>query len=165
MSINTILFVIIPFVLMFATSVGMPFYKVSLIKKAGEKLIPLTKKSTLLSYFSAGIAIILMLLSIKVDYGRLNFVLPYCAVLGLFVTIRESTLYPINGVYENLMIVGSDILYYENMVSILSEEESHHPDYVLVIKTKNKGVRQFTFNNANEAAEVKKILEGVCNSK
>ena len=100
-----------------------------------------------------------MLLSIKVDYGRLNFVIPYCAVLGLFVTIRESTLYPINGVYENLMIVGSDILYYENMVSILSEEESHHPDYVLVIKTKNKGVRQFTFNNANEANEVRAVLE------
>ena len=126
MSLSTIIFAIVPFSLMFVIAVGMPFYRLSLMKKAGEKLVPLTKKSTILSYFSSGIAVVLMLLSVRVDFGRLNFVIPCCAVIGLFLTIRESTLYPVNGVYENLMIVGSDILFYKDMIGIMTEEDTRH---------------------------------------
>ena len=157
---KTILFIIIPFSLMLLIAVGMPFYRLNLMKKAGEKLLSLAKKSTKLSFFSAGIAILLMLLSVQVDFGRFNFVIPYCAVLGLFLTIRESTLYPVNGVYENLMIVGSEILRYQDIEKILTAEESTHPDYMIMIKQKNRDKsRQFIFDNANEAQEVLEVLK------
>ena len=162
---NFIIFTIIPFFLMAASILAFPYYRLKLMKNAGEKLLPLTKKSARLSYITSALAVVLTLLAIKFDFGKLNFVVPYCAVLGLIVATKESNFLPVNGVYENLMIVGSEILIYKDILSILSDSELSHPDYVIAVKTKNRGVRQFTFSNANEAAEVKKILEGVCNSK
>ena len=117
MNLNLILFVILPFVLMLCICIGMPVYRKKLIKEAGEKLLSLAKKSTILSYFSAGIAVFLMFLSVKVNFGRFNFVIPYCAVLGLFLTLHSS--------YINIMIIIHIILllkhvgtYYEHMIGI-----------------------------------------------
>ena len=119
MKIDLLFFIIIPFVLMAAISVGFPFYRVHVLKGAGEKILPLTKKSTKLSYIASAIALILMFLSIMMDFGKLNFVIPYCAVLGLFVAIKESTLLPVNGVYENMMINGSDVIRFSELTAVL----------------------------------------------
>ena len=162
MNLKVIIFAIIPFCLMIIISVGMPFYRISVMKKAGDKLLALAKKNPLLSYVTIGIALVLMLLTVKIDFGRLNFVLPLCGVLGIFIATRESTFYPVNGIYENLMIVGSDIFWYKDIDKILTEEESSHPDYVILIKPKKGRIRQFTFDNANEASEVLAILKKKC---
>lgn len=159
MSLKTILFAIIPFCLMIIISVGMPFYRMSVMNKAGNKVLALAKKNPFSSYFTTGIAFILLLLSVKFDFGRLNFVIPLCGVLGIFIATRESAFYPVNGIYENLMIVGSDILWYKDIDKILTEEESNHPDYIIMIKPKKGRNRQFIFDNANEALEVLKILK------
>ena len=162
MSLKVIIFAIIPFCLMIIISVGMPFYRLSVMKKAGDKLLALAKKNPLSSYLTTGIAFILMLLTVKLDFGRLNFVIPLCGVLGMFIATRESTFYPVNGIYENLMIVGSDIFWYKDIDRILTEEESTHPDYVIMIKPKKGRTRQFIFDNANEAQEVLAILKKKC---
>lgn len=162
MSLKTIIFAVIPFCLMIIISVGMPFYRISVMKKAGNKVLALAKKNPLSSYFTTGIAFILLLLTVKIDFGRLNFVIPLCGVLGIFIATRESTFYPVNGIYENLMIVGSDIFWYKDIEKILTEEESNHPDYMIMIKPKKGRTRQFTFDNANEATEVLAILKKKC---
>ena len=162
MSLKVIIFAIIPFCLMIIISVGMPFYRLSVMKKAGDKLLALAKKNPLSSYLTTGIAFVLMLLTVKLDFGRLNFVIPLCGVLGMFIATRESTFYPVNGIYENLMIVGSDIFWYKDIDRILTEEESTHPDYVIMIKPKQGRNRQFIFDNANEAQEVLSILKKKC---
>lgn len=162
MSLKVIIFAIIPFCLMIIISVGMPFYRLSVMKKAGDKLLALAKKNPLSSYLTTGIAFVLMLLTVKLDFGRLNFVIPLCGVLGMFIATRESTFYPVNGIYENLMIVGSDIFWYKDIDRILTEEESTHPDYVIMIKPKKGRTRQFIFDNANEATEVLAILKKKC---
>ena len=159
MNLKTLIFVIIPCCLMIIIAIGMPFYRVSLMKKAGQKLVTLAKKSTKLSYFSSAIAVLLILLSIKFDFGRLNFVIPLCGVLGIFLTCRESAFYPVNGIYENLMVVGSDVMWYKDIEKILTEEEAHHPDYVIMIKPRKGQPRQFIFDNANEAQEVISVLK------
>ena len=157
---KTILFTIIPAALMLIITVSMPFYRVKLMNEAGTKRLALAKKRAFLSYFTSGIALLLLLLAMKQDFGKFNFVIPYGAVLALYVSIRESTLYPINGVYENLIIVGSEILRYKDIEKILSAEETTHPDYVLIIKPKNKDKpRQLIFDNANETTKIKKLLE------
>ncbi len=164
MNLNFILFVLIPFILMVVISIGMPFYKLKIMKGAGEKLLPLAKKSTKLSFIASAVAIVLMFLSLMFDFGRMNFIIPYCAVLGLFIAVRESTFIPVNGVYENLLIVGSDILYYDDILSLPldqlpAEEKARYPDYVLLVVTKKKGKRQLTFSNANEVNEVLSVLK------
>lgn len=159
MTLKTILFAIIPFCLMIIISVGMPFYRMNVMKKAGNKVLALAKKNPLTSYLTAGIAIILLLLTLKIDFGRLNFVIPLCGVLGIYISTRESAFYPVNGIYENLMIVGSDVFWYKDIDKILTEEESNHPDYIIMIKPKKGRNRQFIFNNSNEALEVLKILK------
>ena len=162
MNLKILLFAVIPFCLMIIISVGMPFYRMRVMKKAGNKVLALAKKNPLSSYFAAGIAFILLLLTVKIDFGRLNFVIPLCGVLGIFIATRESTFYPVNGIYENLMIVGSDIFWYQDIDKILSEEEVHCPDYVIMIKPKKGRNRQFIFDNANEAREVLSILKKKC---
>ena len=161
---NFILFTIIPFILMFAIAVGMPFYRLSILQKAGEKKLSLVKKSARLSYVTSAVAVVVMLLSIMFDFGRLNFIIPYCSVLGLFVSIRESNFLPVNGVYEKLLITGSDILFYDDIISLPleelpQEEKARYPDNVLVVVTKKRGKRQLTFDNANELAEVLSLLK------
>lgn len=162
MSLKVIIFAIIPCALMVIISVGMPFYKIKVMKEAGDKLLTLAKKNPFSAYFTSGIAYVLLLLTIKIDFGRLNFVIPMCGVLGIFIATRESTFYPVNGIYENLMIVGSDIFWYKDIDRILTEEESTHPDYVIMIKPKQGRNRQFIFDNANEAQEVLSILKKKC---
>ena len=157
MNLNFILFVLIPFVLMLAITIGMPFYRIELMKKAGEKKLALVSKSARLSYITSAIAVILLILSILIDFGRMNFVIPYCAVLGFFVATRESTFLPVNGVYENLLIVGSEILLYKDILEI--PESSNPPEATsLTIITKSHKQRQLTFNNTNETHEVLSVL-------
>ena len=89
----------------------------------------------------------------------MNFVIPYCAVLALYICTRESTFNPINGVYENLLIVGSDVLNYDDIITIPEATDSTLPENVLVVVTKKRGKRQLTFDNANEAKEVREFLK------
>ena len=156
MKIDLLFFIIIPFVLMAAISVGFPFYRVHVLKDAGEKILPLTKKSTKLSYIASAIALILMFLSIMMDFGKLNFVIPYCAVLGLFIAIKESTFIPVNAVYEKLIINGSDIIRFSDITSVVEKDDSAYAS-LIKINTKH-GQRQLIFNNSNEADEVRKLL-------
>lgn len=156
---NFILFTIIPFGLMLVISIGMPFYRIKIMKDSGEKLVPLAKKSARLSYITSVVAVILALLSVMIDFGKFEFVLPYCAVLGLFIAIRESTFLPVNGAYEKLLVVGSELLKYEDIISLPSDEEAPHLPNVIVVITKKRGKRQFVFDNQNEAAEVRSLLK------
>lgn len=159
MNLNFILFVLIPFVLMLATCIALPVYRTSLMKNAGNKLVPLTKKSATLSYVASAVAVILLLLSIRVDFGRLNFIIPYCAVLGFFVTTKETTFLPINGAYENLLIVGSIIIKYQDIVDFKSEGTSENPSNIITVTLKKARPQQLFFNNSNEASEVFAVLK------
>lgn len=163
MNYNLIFFAIIPFILMAIISVGMPFYKLKIMKGAGEKILPLVKDRKIISFVTYITAYIILILSIMVDFGKLNFVIPYCAVLGLYVSTKEGTFRPVNGVYENLLIVGSDIIRYDDIISfpieeLPPEERAKHPANVLLVVTKKGGKRNLTFNNANELSEVLSIL-------
>ena len=155
---NFILFTIIPFVLMLAISVGMPFYRIKIMKDSGEKLVPLAKKSAKLSYITSAVAVILALLSVLIDFGKFDFVIPYCAVLGLFVAVRESTFLPVNGAYETLMVVGSLLIKYQDIETIPQEADTN----VLVISNKKNQKIQLVFDNQNEAAEVLSLLKTKC---
>ena len=156
---NFILFTIIPFLLMIIICIALPMYRINLMKTSGEKLVPLTQKSAKFSYIASAVAVILLFLSIMIDFGRLNFVIPYCAVLGFFVTTKESTFLPVNGVYENLLINGSIIIKYKDIVEIKAEESAENPSNVITVILNKGRPQQLIFNNSNEAHEVLSVLK------
>ncbi len=146
---------------MLIISVGMPFYKLHLLKMAGEKVLSLVKKRNIITYGAAVTSYALLILSVAVDFERFNFVFPYCAVLALYITTREGTLKPINGVYKNLMIVGTEVVRFDDIESI-APQDPNQPDYVMTVVTKNRGKRNITFDNANELKEVEQIIISRC---
>ena len=102
-------------------------------------------------------AYVLLILSIMFDFGKMSFVIPYCAVLGLFITIKESTLLPVNGVYENLIISGTDIIKMKDLTGVETPDTSITQN-TLKITTKH-GPRTLTFDNSNEVTEVLSALK------
>ena len=161
MKFDFIAFAIIPFVLMAAICVGMPFKKNQLMKEAGEKTMSLAKKKSKLQLIAIPTAYVLLILSILIDFGKMNFVIPYVAVLGLYIAIRESTLLPVNGVYEKFIINGSEIIRFTEITAV-PQADGTTADNVVKIVTKH-GPRQLVFDNSNEAEEVRKILTSVSN--
>ena len=157
MKLNFIFFAIIPALLMLAISVIMPFWKNKLMTKTGEILVPLAKRKSKLQMIAIPTAYVLLILSIMFDFGKMSFVIPYCAVLGLFITIKESTLLPVNGVYENLIISGTDIIKIEDITAIPESPETAQSK-ALKIQTTH-GPRNLIFDNSNEATEVISALK------
>ena len=157
MKLKFIFFAIIPGLLMLAISVIMPFWKNKLMTKTGEILVPLAKRKSKLQMIAIPTAYVLLILSIMFDFGKMSFVIPYCAVLGLFITIKESTLLPVNGVYENLIISGTDIIKIEDITSVPDSPENEQSN-VIKITTKH-GPRNLIFDNSNETSEVLSLLK------
>lgn len=157
MQLKFILFAIIPGALMLAISVIMPFWKNKLMTRTGQIIVPLAKRKSKLQLIAIPTAYVLLILSILFDFGKMSFVIPYCAVLGLFITIKESTLLPVNGVYENLIISGTDIIKITDITGIENPDTSITQN-TLKIQT-NHGPRTLTFDNSNELLEVLSVLK------
>lgn len=157
MNLNFILFVLVPFILMLAISVALPFWRKKVMKEAGQKILTTVIKKSKLTLIAVPVAFILLFLSILIDFGKMNFVIPYCAVLGLFIALKESTLLPVNGVYENLIINGSIILKYKDIAG-LSANTAAGPN-VINATTKQKRSVQLVFDNPNETSEVLSTLQ------
>lgn len=157
MNLNMIFFVIIPAVLMLAISVILPFWRKNILNQAGEKILPLVRKKSKLSIIALPVAYVLLPLSILIDFGKMNFVIPYCAVLGLFIVLKEGSLLPVNGVYENLIICGSEVIKIADITGIPKPDASQ-PANVLKLTTSH-GLRTLTFDNANEVSEVLSVLK------
>ncbi len=155
MNLNFILFVLIPFILMLATSVGLPIWKNKIMKEAGPKILTTVIKKSKLTLVAVPVAFILLFLSILIDFGKMNFVIPYCAVLGLFIAIKESTLLPVNGLYENLIINGSTIIKYEDIASLAPNSAAQN---TITITTRQNRQLQLVFDNPNEVSEVLSAL-------
>ena len=157
MQLKFIFFAVIPGLLMLAISVIMPFWKNKLMTKTGEIIVPLAKRKSKLQMIAIPTAYVLLILSIMFDFGKMSFVIPYCAVLGLFITIKESTLLPVNGVYEKLIISGTDIIKMEDLTGVENPDTSITQN-TLKITTKH-GPRTLTFDNSNEVNEVVAALK------
>lgn len=157
MNLNFILFVLIPFILMLAASVGLPIWKNQIMKNTGEKIVTTVIKKSKLTLIAIPVAFILLFLSFLIDFGKMNFVIPYCAVLGLFISLKESTLLPVNGVYENMIINGSTIIRYEDISSIVPNSAAG--SNVITVTTHQKRQVQLIFDNPNEVTEVLTVLK------
>ncbi len=142
---------------MLAISVIMPFWKNKLMTKTGDIIVPLAKRKSKIQIIAIPTAYVLLILSIMFDFGKFSFVIPYCAVLGLFITIKESTLLPVNGVYENMIISGTDIIKMQEVTGVQNPEENIHQNSLQITTT--HGPRTLIFDNSNEVSEVVSALK------
>lgn len=142
---------------MLAISVIMPFWKNKLMTKTGDIIVPLAKRKSKIQIIAIPTAYVLLILSIMFDFGKFSFVIPYCAVLGLFITIKESTLLPVNGIYENLIISGTDIIKMQEVTGVQNPEENIHQNSLQITTT--HGPRTLIFDNSNEVSEVVSALK------
>ena len=142
---------------MLAISVIMPFWKNKLMTKTGQIIVPLAKRKSKLQLIAIPTAYVLLILSILFDFGKMSFVIPYCAVLGLFITIKESTLLPVNGVYENLIISGTDIIKIQDITGV--EDPANNAQQNTLKITTTHGPRTLTLDNSNELLEVLSVLK------
>ena len=142
---------------MLAISVIMPFWKNKLMTKTGKIIVPLTKRKSKLQMIAIPTAYVLLILSIMFDFGKLSFVIPYCAVLGLFIVLKEGTLLPVNGVYENLIISGTDIIKIQEITGVQNPEQSLHQNTLQIPTT--HGPRTRILDNSNEVSEVLSALK------
>ena len=142
---------------MLAISVLMPFWKNKLMSKSGKIIVPFTKRKSKLQLIAIPTAYVLLILSILFDFGKMSFVIPYCAVLGLFITIKESTLLPVNGVYENLIISGTDIIKIQDITGV--EDLANNAQQNTLKITTTHGPRTLTLDNSNELLEVLSVLK------
>ena len=155
MNLNFFFFVLIPFILMLAVSVCLPIWKNKIMKEAGPKILTTVIKKSKLTLVAVPVAFILLFLSVLIDFGKMNFVIPYCAVLGLFIAIKESTLLPVNGLYETMIINGSTIIKYEDISSLAPNSAAQN---TITITTRQKRQLQLVFDNPNETSEVLSAL-------
>ena len=158
MNLNFILFVLIPFILMLAISLALPFWRKKVMKEAGQKILTTVTRKSKLTLISVPLAFLLLFLSVFFDFGKMNFVVPYCAVLGLFAAVKESTLLPVNGVYENLIINGSTIIKYKDISALAPSSEVAN---VITITTRQNRQLQLVFDNPNETSEVLSALRSI----
>ena len=156
MNLNFFFFVLIPFILMLAVSVCLPIWKNKIMKEAGPKILTTVIKKSKLTLVAVPVAFILLFLSVLIDFGKMNFVIPYCAVLGLFIAIKESTLLPVNGLYETMIINGSTIIKYEDISSLTSNTAAPN---TITVTTKQKHQVTLIFDNPNETSEVLSALK------
>ena len=157
MQLKFIFFAIVPGLLMLAISVLMPFWKNKLMTKTGEIIVPLAKRKSKIQMIAIPTAYVLLILSIMIDFGKFSFVIPYCAVLGLFITIKESTLLPVNGIYEHLIISGTEIIKMQDVTGV--EDPSNNAQQNTLKITTTHGPRTLTFDNSNELLEVLSVLK------
>ena len=156
MNLNFILFVLIPFILMLAISLTLPFWRKKVMKEAGQKILTTVTRKSKLTWISVPLAFLLLFLSVFFDFGKMNFVIPYCAVLGLFAAVKESTLLPVNGLYENLIINGSTIIKYEDIASLAPNSAAQN---TITITTRQNRQLQLVFDNPHETSEVLTVLK------
>ena len=156
MNLNFILFALIPFSLMLAVSLGLPFWRKSVMKEAGDKKLSTVIKKSKLTLIAVPLAFILLFLSMFFDFGKMNFVIPYCAVFALAVSLKESNLLPVNGLYENLIINGSTVLKYKDIANL--DSKAAEDSNIITVTTRQNRTIQLIFDNSNEADEVRRVL-------
>ena len=160
MNINTsfVIFLIVPTILMFIISVGMPFYCAHVMKNAGARLLVLVHKKQVISKIVAPVlSYLLVVLPYFIPMGKFGRIIPLCGVAGLFIVLKETTFVPKSGVYENILINGSIILKYKD-IEKLPEAANEN---ILLITTKTHHNVQLVFDNSNEADEVLSKLKEV----
>lgn len=161
------------YVCLIALFVSRPLRKRRLLKRAGNCLLPLTRKKTLVLY--AGIFIVsacmLAVLRLRSFDFIIALVLRITAVLAAELAVRDAVCKDAAGVYENMLIAGGKTIPKTDIVQLhefdsASGGEGQEADgtrnTALVLQIDTAGTPQtavVSFDNAIEYGNAKRIIQ------
>ena len=160
------------YVCLIALFVSRPFRKRRLLKRAGNCLLPLARKNTLVPY--AGIFIVsacmLAVLRLRSFDFVIALVLRITAVLAAELAVRDAMCKDAAGVYENMLIAGGKTIPKTGIVQLCDVDsacggegqEADTRNTALVLQIDTAGTRQtavVSFDNGIECGGAKRIIQ------
>ena len=161
------------YVCLIALFVSRPFRKRRLLKRAGNCLLPLTRRKALVLY--AGIFIVsacmLAVLRLRSFDFIIALVLRITAVLAAELAVRDAVCKDVAGVYENMLIAGGKTIPKTDIVQLHEfdsacggegQEADGTRDTALVLQIDTAGAPQtavVSFDNGIECGDAKRIIQ------
>ena len=161
-----IIMIIASYVIFCGILLSIPFRKKIELKKAGKNIYKISGPSFVyyIGIYLISIAVI-SVLWVRTFGDLMNFILCGCGILACELVTRSFSLNKAYGLYENGIIYDGVFISYDDIlgfpVLILPEEEQKNYDSkTLVIMTKTKGQKSFTFvSDEIYSAVINKIFE------
>lgn len=161
-----LIMIIVSYAIFAGIILSIPLRKKLGLKKSGENVYKITGPS---SFYFIGIYVVslavISVLWIRTFGDIMNFILCGCGILACELVTRSFSLKNVYGLYENGIIYDGVFISYDDImgfpVLILPEDEQKNYDSkTLVIMTKTKGQKSFTFVSDEIYSEVvNKIFE------
>lgn len=159
---KSIIFVISGYILYLIITVGMPWHQKNILKNAGNCIYSfarLNKARTVLIYVFSFLLIGLVSLNFFSLFAKI--ILELCAILGLYISLRENCFVKVAGIYENGIICSEGYFTFDDIITLPilnlpKKEQENYPDNILEIVTKSKGKKEIVFENG---AVCKKAIE------
>lgn len=161
-----ILFIIVSYIVCALILVSVPFRRMAVSKKAGKQVMKVTGSSIITVICIYVLALLLISVLWLRNFGNaMNVVMCCCGILAFELMTREISLYKKYGIYEKAIVYDGMILGFENIAGfpvlrLPAEDQKNYDSKTLVIQTKTKGTRNFTFRTEEEYRKaVEKLFE------
>lgn len=161
-----LIMIVVSYVIFVGMILSMPLRKKIGLKKSGMNVLKITGPS---SFYFIGIYIVslavISVLWIRSFGDVMNFILCGCGILACELVTRSFSLINAYGLYENGIIYDGVYISYDDIIGfpvlmLSADEQKNYDSKTLVIMTKTKGQKSFTFVSDEIYLEVvNKIFE------
>lgn len=147
---------------------GMPLQQKKILKSAGNCVYSFAhfdKTKTILIYIFS--FVLITLVSLKLFSLFAKIVLELCAIIGLYISIRESNFAKISGVYDKGIICSEGFFLFDDILTLPilnlpKKEQENYSKNSLVLATKSKGKVEIILDDESQCENVKKELFTIC---
>lgn len=162
---SNLLLLILCYIIMISFLFFLPRYTKKILTTAGKLLLSFNKKTDVKYYGVLIFSFLLVFLMYFQQTTLYTVIINACAVLGLFIVCKESTLKKCYGVYENMIIVNSTFVEYSDIITfpildLPKDEQQNYPKNCLTIATESKGKVDLIFSTDEECQQaIQKLQE------
>lgn len=147
--------------------ISIPFRTKKLLSDAGTCVMLLKKRSSIRWIFIAILSFCLIAVILFRNLGTfMNIIVCLCAIIAMHIGCKEGVSFKHDGIYENMIISGTFVIPYDEIMSLPTLSYEDNPDTTEVDKTTLQVVRKtgvqtlLIFSDETERSEaVKKIIE------
>lgn len=136
------------------------------LKKMGECLLKLPRKSSIGVIIIDIIALIIPAILLIRDFRSMNFIFAACSLLAFFIMTKDGFNRKNYGVYQKGIIAPSTIVFYEDILGfpvfeLPPEEQENYPKNTLILVTKKASRQEIIFSSEKECREVLEKLQEI----
>ena len=136
------------------------------LKKMGECVLKLPRKSIAGVIVIDVIALVLPAILIIRDFRNMNYVFAACSILAYLIMTKDGFNRKNYGVYQNGLIAPSAVVFYEDIIGfpvleLPPEEQENYSKNTLVLVTKKSSHLEIFFSSEKECREVLEQLRQI----